>query len=249
MSETTERMCSAGGRRLPMRFVELHDAAMKAFHAQLERRGPTSEQAELAYLHAIADLWDEVTALRAALATATARAEKAEAEVTRLREENAHQRDLVRIWSDRESERAVALDRVTTENRDLTQRLRWTQILLDVETSLTCKLKARLDSTAAEREAAALAMREAAAKACESRASSLMQQTRDGVMRVSESNEASKCASAIRCLPTPTSALDAERERVVRWCWQEWAGGMRYDFDAESEIARALAAAKGGQDA
>ena len=73
MSETTERMCSAGGRRLPMRFVELHDAAMKAFHAQLERRGPTSEQAELAYLHAIADLWDEVTALRAALAAATAR--------------------------------------------------------------------------------------------------------------------------------------------------------------------------------
>ena len=74
-SETTERMCSAGGRRLPMRFVELHDAAMKAFHAQLERRGPTSEQAELAYLHAIADLWDEVTALRAALAAATAREE------------------------------------------------------------------------------------------------------------------------------------------------------------------------------
>ena len=41
--------------------------------SELERRGPTSEQAELAYLHAIADLWDEVTALRAALAAATAR--------------------------------------------------------------------------------------------------------------------------------------------------------------------------------
>ena len=115
-------------------------------------------------------------------------------------------------------------------------------------------LRAALTTKAAEREAAALAMREAAAKACESRASSLMQQTRDGVMRVSESNEASKCASAIRCLPTPTSALDAERERVVRWCYENAPvegvpcrdrALVGWDLEPESVdayLARALAA-------
>ena len=37
------------------------------------------------------------------------------------------------------------------------------------------------------------------------------------------------------------AALRAERERVVRWCWKEWSGGMRYDFDEEAEVTRALA--------
>lgn len=96
----------------------------------------------------------------------------------------------------------------------------------------------------AEREAAVWAMREDAADLAEWLACNAYYSDSHGARMA-----CLDVAAHIRAtpLPTPTSALDAERERVVRWCWQEWAGGMRYDFDAESEIARALAAAKGGQ--
>jgi hypothetical protein len=55
----------------------------------------------------------------------------------------------------------------------------------------------------AEEHAAQLAaLREECARVCESRARSLVEQSQ----RVTEANEASKCASAIRALPLPTPA-------------------------------------------
>ena len=50
-------------------------------------------------------------------------------------------------------------------------------------------------------------------------------------------------------LPTPTSALDAERERVVRWCYLNLPVQPMHGGECEPPdeyVARALAAAKGG---
>ena len=191
-----------------------------------------------------------VCALQSALATATARAEELEAERV------AAFRALLPECSAYPGVANICHPDVC----DCLPDTRLPAVVAVARAEAEAAHAAQLATKDAEREAAVLAMREAAAKACESRASSLMQQTRDGVMRVSESNEASKCASAIRCLPTPTSALDAERERVVRWCYENAPvegvpcrdrALVGWDLEPESVdayLARALAAAKGGQE-
>ena len=99
-------------------------------------------------------------------------------------------------------------------------------------------MKAALATKDAEREAAVAAMREAAKAECEEEARSW-----DGAGR----RAATCCAQRMAHLPTPTSALDAERERVVRetvkWCLRnpidDYPDG---DETAERYLARALAA-------
>ena len=64
----------------------------------------------------------------------------------------------------------------------------------------------------ADRAAAVAEAVERAAKVCESRAVSLyLQKREDGSRHIAESNEASKCASAIRALPAP--------EPEEEWCY------------------------------
>jgi hypothetical protein len=113
------------------------------------------------------------------------------------------------------------------------------------------ELRQALATQDAEREAAVLAMREACAARCEAEAER-WEGDGEGVEPV-----ARLCAIAIRSLPAPTAALDAERERVVRetveWCHEHPAKRTTNDkCEAEkldsldAYLARALAAAKGG---
>jgi chorismate mutase len=136
---------------------------------------------------------------------------------------------------------------------------------LDALRAALATATARAEKADAEREAAVLAMREA----CAGVAQAMIEESwtkrhyaeSHGVAneRTSMTRAVSAMAERIRSLPTPTSALDAERERVVReavrWCYEHPAKRTTNDkCEAEkmdsldAYLARALAAAKGGQD-
>lgn len=136
---------------------------------------------------------------------------------------------------------------------------------VDVQAESAAAHAAQLATKDAEREAAVLAMREACAKAvCHGCRNAKPWANPEAIGVHVDGRYHTDCAalSIWESVPAPTSALDAERERVVRWCYAEVYGerpaeGERGMFGYTREVwdqgfaiylARALAAAKGGQD-